>query len=489
MRRRYGDSGISPKADATPNRGSAAYHTGVDIASPLGGKGFGGIVAGMSSHLVPSRMGRLVRSVARDDSISVLTRGYGFGARIWRRVTRGARSAPMRLLGRDAVFVRGVEGVELFYDEDRIARSGAMPALVQETLFGHGSVHGLDGDDHRHRKATFVDLAYEDSQVERLAPWLEREWRSEREAWLNGGTRSAYDAAVGAFGRAIMGWAGLPGTPAAKTRWSSRLAQIVDGFGSPYSPAYLLAALNRGWSDRHAARLIEAVRQGTLNAAAGTALEMWAHHRDRDGELLTARVAGVELQNSIRPMIAVARFVAFAAKELHDRPQWRHRIAAEYEQRGALVGGPLAVMFAQEIRRSAPFVPMLPGIATTDVEIGGQRVAAGGRVVLDLLGTNTDDRSWAHPQRFDPERFRGVDDFEAIPTFIPHGGAQVSTGHRCPGEKLAIAGLSAGITVLSDPALTLLGTGLRVNRRRLPTKPASGGRVRATHSAKRCPFH
>ncbi|WP_307381656.1 cytochrome P450 [Microbacterium sp. W4I20] len=427
--------------------------------------------------------------MTRDDSIFLLTRGYGFGDRIWRRVWHGARSAPMRLLGDDAVFVRGVEGVGLFYDEGRIARTGAMPALVQETLFGHGSVHSLDGQDHRHRKSTFVDVAYEDAQVERLTPWLEREWESERAAWLDGGKRSAYDAAVGALGRAVMGWAGLPGTPAAKTRWSARLAQIVDGFGSPYSPAYALAVVNRMWSDRHAARLIEAVRDGSLSPAAGTALELWAHHRGRDGKLLSARVAGVELQNSIRPMIAVARFVAFAAKELHDRPEWRGRIAAESREREAPVGGPLAVMFAQEVRRTAPFVPMLPGRAIADIEIDGHRVAAGGRVVLDILGTNTDERSWAHPRRFDPERFRDVEDFEAIPTFIPHGGADVETGHRCPGEKLAIAGLSAAVAVLSDPALSIQDAGLRVNYRRLPTKPSSGGRVRATRATRGCPFH
>ena len=62
-----------------------------------------------------------------DDSLSLLTRGYDFGASIWRRVERGARSAPMRLLGRDALLVRGVDGVDLFYDETRIARHGAMP--------------------------------------------------------------------------------------------------------------------------------------------------------------------------------------------------------------------------------------------------------------------------------------------------------------------------------------------------------------------------
>lgn len=430
-----------------------------------------------------------IRRLLQDDSVSILTRGYDFGSRIWRRVREGARSAPMRLLGDETIFVRGAEGVELFYDDRLIARHGAMPALVQETLFGHGSVHSLDGDEHRHRKATFMDVAYEDAQVARFSPLLEREWQSELDAWLDGGDRTAYDAAVGAFGRASMRWAGLPGTSAAKTRWAARLAQVVDGFGVPYSPEYLLAAVNRMWSDRHAQRLIEAARAGTLHAAPGTALREWAEHRDRKGELLPARLAGIELQNSIRPMIAVARFVAFAAKELHDRPEWRERIAAETADRGSLVGGPLAVMFAQEIRRTAPFVPMLPGNAIADVELDGQQVAAGGRVVLDILGTNTDDRSWERPEEFVPERFRGAEDYEALTAFIPHGGGDPASGHRCPGEKLAIAGLATAAAVLSDPRLTILDSGLGVNRRRLPTMPASGGRVRAAGAPSRCPFH
>jgi fatty-acid peroxygenase len=424
-----------------------------------------------------------------DESLSVLAHGYDFGERVWRRVRDGARSAPLRLLGRDALLVRGSAAVELFYDETRIARHGAMPAIVQETLFGHGSVHSLDGDEHRHRKATFVDVAYDDAEVERLQPLLEREWRHELDAWLDGGDRTAYDAAVGALGRAIMTWAGLPGTPAAKTRWSARLAQIVDGFGAPYSPAYLAAVGNRIWSDRHARRLIEAVRSGDLPAREGTALRSWAWHRDRAGELLPAHLAGVELQNTIRPTIAVARFVAFAAKELHDRPEWQARIAAETAERETLVGGPLAIMFAQEIRRTAPFVPMLPGWATQDVDLDGQHLAAGGRVLLDILGTDTDARSWENPATFDPERFRGVEDYEALTAFIPHGGAGVATGHRCPGEKIAISGLATAIAVLSDPGLTVLDSGLTVNRRRLPTMPKSGAHVRGGGTASRCPVH
>ncbi|PZF66336.1 cytochrome P450 [Curtobacterium sp. MCBD17_013] len=429
------------------------------------------------------------RNVLRDDTIGLLTRGYGFGAHIWRRADAGARSVPMRLLGNRALLVRGAEGVAAFYDERLVRRHGAMPAVVRLTLFGPGSVHGLDGDDHRHRKATFVDVAYEDAQVERLSPLFDREWRAELAAWIAGGERSAYRAAVGAYGRASMRWAGLPGTDEARTRWAARLAQIVDGFGVPYSPEYLLAVRNRLWSDRHARRLVEAVRSGRLDPAAGTALYEWAWHRDRQGALLPSRTAGVELQNSFRPMIAVARFAAFAAAALHDRPDWRTRIADETAARGSLVGGPLATAFAQEIRRTAPFVPMLPARAVQDVEIDGARVPAGGRLVLDILGTDTDDRSWERPDVFDPERFVGVDDYEALPAFVPHGGASVPGGHRCPGEKLAIAGLAAAVAALSDPRVTVLATGLEVDRRRMPTKPRSGVRVRPSGIGARCPFH
>jgi fatty-acid peroxygenase len=132
---------------------------------------------------------------------------------------------------------------------------------------------------------------------------------------------------------------------------------------------------------------------------------------------------------------------------------------------------------------------MLPGLTRRDVEFDGLTVPEGGRLVLDILGTDTDRASWDRADEFDPERFVGVDDYEAIATFIPHGGAGVATGHRCPGEKLAIAGLAAAVATLSDPRVAVLDTGLEVDRRRLPTKPASGGRVRATDDAPRCPVH
>jgi fatty-acid peroxygenase len=48
---------------------------------------------------------------------------------------------------------------------------------------------------------------------------------------------------------------------------------------------------------------------------------------------------------------------------------------------------------------------------------------------------------------------------------------------------VAIAALAAAVAALSDPRVRIADEGLEVDRRRLPTKPASGGTVR------RCPFH
>ena len=43
----------------------------------------------------------------KDDALLLLTRGYDAGAEIWKRARPGARAAPMRVLGKDAMFVRG----------------------------------------------------------------------------------------------------------------------------------------------------------------------------------------------------------------------------------------------------------------------------------------------------------------------------------------------------------------------------------------------
>jgi fatty-acid peroxygenase len=70
------------------------------------------------------------------------------------------------------------------------------------------------------------------------------------------------------------------------------------------------------------------MRSGELAPPEGSALQVISAHRALDGELLPPGVAAVELLNVLRPTVAVALYVTFAAHALHQYPECRERIAA-----------------------------------------------------------------------------------------------------------------------------------------------------------------
>ena len=421
-------------------------------------------------------------SALPDQTAAFLANGY-----LFQNVARAAagrdsgddRPLALRMLGKPALLVRGDAGVELFYDTSRMKRHGAMPLPVRGPLFGKGAVHSLDDDEHRHRKAMFVRIAYDDAQVRRLMPLLEEEMRKTLARWQQS-PGTVYDDSVITYGRAALRWAGIPGDDAELDVWAKRLGQIVEGFGKK-SPAHVEAWINRVRCDRWAADLVARTRRGELEPEPGTALAEVAAATNLDGSPLDEHTSGVELQNSTRPTIAVARFAAFAARALVEHPEQRERIAAEVVSRGTLLKNPTAVAFAQEVRRTSPFVPMLPAFARDTFEWGGEKIRKGQRVLIDILGTNTDPTTWDAPHDFRPERFLDVD-AENITHFIPQGGGDVATGHRCPGEKIAVTALSVTVAGLCTPGVEIDPDGLDFPWTKLPTRPRSGARVRVART-------
>jgi fatty-acid peroxygenase len=141
------------------------------------------------------------------------------------------------------------------------------------------------------------------------------------------------------------------------------------------------------------------------------AVGMIAFHRDLEGGNLDVKTAGVELLNVLRAVVAVSRFIVFAAKALEEHPEARGRIAAgdrAYLER-----------FVQEVRRLSPFFPFIGGRVRRPFEWRGYAFPRGAWVILDLYGTNRDPRSWKDPTEFEPERFcEPANPFE----FVPQGG-------------------------------------------------------------------
>lgn len=276
-----------------------------------------------------------------------------------------------------------------------------------------------------------------------------------------------YDDLALVYGRAAFRWAGLPLSLREMETQSRRMSRLLDTFGQPSRNP--VAWVERARTDRVFTRMIGDVRAGTLTVEEDSVIARVAELPDTSDH-----TAAVELQNLTRPTVAVSRFAAFAAVALVEHPEWVERIRGES-------GDELAVAFAQEVRRTYPFVPMLPALTTQDTAFAGCPVKKGQRVLLDLLGTNTAPSEWENAEAFDPERFLGVDDAEKLTAFIPQGGGEVRSGHRCPGEKITVTALAAAVSTLCRPEVEIAGEteDLTFPWTKILTRPATGVRVSA----------
>lgn len=396
-----------------------------------------------------------------DRSAALKWAGYPYLTR--RRVSLGADAFETRLLGRRTLVVAGREGAQLFYDSSRMRRRDAVPAAVGDVLFGSMAVHGLDDEDHRHRKAMILSVLTPEAL--RPAYALARaSWRDAAARWTAQERVTLFDEAVPAIGRAILRWGGLDDPDEELLRVTRDFCAVVDGFAT-VGPRYARALLARRRSDVWASQLIEDVRAGRRTPPDGTALAVAARHRDRDGTLLSVLAAAQDFQNMLRPTIAVAWFVAFAGLALHEHPQWRERL---------LDGGePVEDAFALEVRRLYPFTPMLGAKARRHFTWRGHRIREGQRVILDVHGTTHDPTVWDCPHDFRPDRFLGVREPDPW-AYVPQGGGFADQGHRCPGEGMAQVFLKTAIHELVRLDYDVPPQDLRYPMWRIPTRPRSG---------------
>ncbi|MGC9665015.1 cytochrome P450 [Planosporangium sp. 12N6] len=395
-----------------------------------------------------------------DRTVPLFVEGYTFTTRRYRRWR--TRAFETRLLGRRAVVMAGRDAVSLFYDGSRIEQARTVPRPIGRTLFGKGALHFLGGAAHGHRRAMFLTLTAPEA-VAALAAATGRRWDAAIDRWTGGGRVVLFDEAVQVLGSAVFAWAGIPYERVDAGRRARDLVTIVDGFGS-IGLRHLRARLARIRSDRWARGLVAGVRAGRLHPPKGTPLDVVAHYRDLNGRPLDRQVAATELLNVLRPTVAVAYFVAFAALAMHTHPDWRQRLAGGDEE--ALTA------FVHEVRRYYPFAPALGARARREFMWHGHRFPPGRLVLLDIYGTNHDARSWTAPDRFDPYRFLGQPPDPLA--YVPHGDGDPITSHRCPGEGLTTALLVTAVRWLAGLRYEVPPQDLRVPLTRMPTRPASG---------------
>lgn len=378
-------------------------------------------------------MPRMPTERAPDSTLALLRDPYGWIGR--RCEAHGSDAFAARLLLQPTICMRGADAARLFYDERRFARAGAAPRRLRATLFGRGGVQGLDDGAHVTRRALFLRVLAPE-RVAALTSRVERGWVERIARWEGRGRVVLADEVGELLCEAVCAWAGVPLAAAdvpGCTRWMHLMIESPAAVG----PLHLRGRRARGRAERWAAGLVRDARRGRLRVEPGTALHEVAAHREPGGRRLPPRVAAVELLNVLRPVVAVDRFVAFAAAALVEHPAWRGRLRDD----PSLIGP-----FVQEVRRTAPFFPVVAARVRADFEWRGMRFPAGRRALLDLSGTDHDGRIWADPDDFRPERFLGREPgpFE----LVPQGGGGAVRGHRCPGEELTIALMRVAVDAL-----------------------------------------
>jgi fatty-acid peroxygenase len=323
-------------------------------------------------------------------------------------------------------------------------------------------VHTLDGELHRLRKAMFVALLMREDGIAALVRQAALAWDAAADGW-RGRRIVLLDESAEVVAGAVARWAGIAVADDEVRGLARDLVAMVDGFATG-GPRHWRARRARGRREAWLAQLVEEVRAGRPVVPAGSAVDVVARHTDAGGEQLDPRVAAVELLNIIRPTTAVAWFVAFSGHALIRWPQYREQLAS---------GDPaFAEAWAHEVRRYYPFAPFIGGRAPRETEYDGERIPENSMVLLDLYGQNHDAELWPEPYEFRPERFLGRD----IGAFelVPQGGGDPRTTHRCPGEQLTVALLSALAVRLARLRFDVPEQDLAIRLHRIPARPAGG---------------
>lgn len=396
-----------------------------------------------------------------DSSIDLLREGYTFIPRRCDRLnTDGFKT---RLLFRPVTCIHGADAAGVFYSGHRFTRQGAFPTSIVHLLQDEGSVQALDGDAHRHRKAMFLHTLQDEDPMD-LRGIFEREWRAAVLRWQRKGRIILHDELDELLTRTSAAWAGVPMSEQDVSLRTRELSAMVDNAGS-FGPGNWWARALRNRCEKWAQGVVNRVRAGELQPPEESFLAVVAAHQQPDGQRLSVETAGVELLNVLRPMLAVSRFIVFAALALLRYPDWHDTFAAGNDE--DLEG------FANEVRRLYPFFPLIGGRARQPFSWGGHDFTEGEWVLLDLYGTNHDARWWENPEAFKPERFRG---WSGDPnTLIPQGAGEYATDHRCPGEPITITLMKQAVELLTRATRYKVGVqDFSISMSLMPSLPKDG---------------
>lgn len=366
------------------------------------------------------------------------------------------------LLGEKVICISGEEAAKIFYDPELFYRKDATPKRVQKTLFGVGAIQSMDGKAHIHRKKLFMSLMTSSYQNQ-LAKLVMENLQSSVEKWEVEENIVLFDEMNEILCRVVCQWAGVPLKESEVKGRAEDFSSMVDAFGA-VGPRHWKGRRARTRAEEWIKEIIEDARSGNIKAEEGTALHAMAFYKDLDGNQLDSNMAGIELINVLRPIVAISIFIVFEALALFEYPECKEKLSTG--DRNELK------CFVQEVRRYYPFTPFLGARVRKDFIWNKNEFKEGMLVLLDVYGINHDAKIWKNPDKFWPARFKEGQD--NLFDFIPQGGDDPSKGHRCPGEGITIEIMKASLDFLVNKIeYDVPNQDLRYSMAKMPTLPES----------------
>ncbi|UYL07863.1 cytochrome P450 [Bdellovibrio sp. SKB1291214] len=385
-----------------------------------------------------------------DSTWDFMSRPYEFISTVCRR--NNSPAVDVRLMLKKTTVISGPGAVRFFYDPQNFIRKGAMPEPVRATLLGKGGVQGTDGEEHKKRKELFMSFMTPE-QVQHLSHLFDDAWTSRIPSWSHEKEIDVYQELLDLLVISGCEWVGVPLTAQEKPKRTADMRALFQYAASPIAK-HMKSRLARWRSRKWIGQMVRDIRRQNLGAAA-TPLQKIALYKDSQGNFLPVPHAADEVLNLIRPITAISVFMIFSLHAITFYPEQAQKLQTEASYLD---------LFVQEVRRFYPFFPAVSAVSRRDLYFNGYFIPQGQRVMLDVYGINHDKDFWYQSMTFNPERFREIP-WQEIENFIPQGGGNYRTGHRCPGEAITVELMKVALDFftrrlmfkmdLSDPRLAL----------------------------------
>jgi fatty-acid peroxygenase len=363
------------------------------------------------------------------------------------------------------VCVTGADAAEVFYDTSKFMRKGSVPKRIQRNFMGENGIQTLDGQKHRHRKEMFMSFMTPE-HLQELHNIIDHLLRARLPVWEQQKRVVLFDEMQELLCRAACSWTGMPLRENEVRQRAKDFAAMVDAFGSLGIARHLRGKRARRRAEAWIGNVVNKIRSGHFNILSRKPLYTIATFKDVNGQLLPVKTVAVELINVIRPIVAISYYIVFSALAMYQFPETGEKLRQDEDE--------YLQLFIQEVRRFYPFAPFLAAVVSHDFDWRDYHFTRGTKVFLDVYGINHDPHTYETPELFIPERFK---DWDGSPfNFIPHGGGDYKTGHRCAGEWLTIDVMKAVVQFLAKGITYAVPQeqDLSYPLSRIPTYPKSG---------------